>query len=109
VSRDSAWFFAGQLGGSPSLVRYDGGGCAAHATPDWITGAWGRSADDVWFVGRTTGSSPERSVRLHFDGRSLVRDVAPAPGNGLLSIAGRAGSDAWVTGGGGALLHFAAE
>lgn len=59
---------------------------------------WGSAADDVWFISN-------RGV-LRSDGVTLRAEERLPNIQGLASISGTSGSDVWLVGGGGFILHY---
>ncbi len=58
------------------------------------------SADNGWAVGRTSNSTTDHTLILHFNGKKWAQQTSPTPGNGdvLFSVAASSGRDAWAVG-----------
>lgn len=63
-----------------------------------LTGVWGTSDSDVFFVGRL-------GAILHYDG-STLEDMASPTSGALYAVAGTSSSDVWAVGHGGDVLHY---
>lgn len=98
------------VGGTPSgngpndvLLHYDGSSWRQVPPPKALgvpyLKVWGSSAQDVFVVG-------QQGAILHYDGSSWTQMPSPVRA-GLLTVAGRSGSDVWAVGGPPlAFLHY---
>jgi hypothetical protein len=58
------------------------------------------SATNAWAVGRTSNSTTDHTLILHFNGKTWAQQKSPTPGNGdvLWSVAASSAGNAWAVG-----------
>ena len=70
AGRTDLW--VGGFGFTHNLLHFDGGRWNVHQAPLTITGIWGASEDDVWFIGELEELADVPAAIAHWDGVALT-------------------------------------
>lgn len=105
TAHDDAWF----VGEKGMILHWDGQAFTHHPslTNATLFGVWAAGRGDAWAVGGTIGGVGDADVLLHFDGMKWTAVEPPQRyGATYFKVGGTGGSDVYVSGSGGLILHY---